>query len=145
MDQATIDLLEIPPVLDRRNDTPEHQRQHLERLQRNEERERKATANARKKREREIEAARLLREEKAQAKADRRKAKADQKARSAQRKQDRQAIPYLLQSGAITIGQMSKASGIPRARLKPALRYLLKKGTIQKNTPRTYKLIAGWI
>jgi len=139
LDPETERLLEIPAFLDRRKWTDEQKAanerawQKVLRLQSDE------AAAKRKVRDRAIRAAQLEREAKAQAKADRRQDRENRKARNVQRRQDRNRVVELIDAGHVTIGQMAKASGIPTERLKPAIRWLLRKEKISKATPRTYK------
>ena len=104
-------------------------------------RKREAAHYDRRRKDRQLAAAKFEREQKAAEKAQRRQDRVDRKARTDERHSDRLAVPQLIERGATTIGQMAEASGIPRERLKPAIRWLLRHGKLRKASGRTYKTI----
>ena len=87
-------------------------------------------------------AMRLEAEQRAKRKAERKQLKAERRKRKEQRAADRQPVINLIRSNKLTIGQMSKASGVDHKRLKSAIRWLLANGRIAKASPRTYQEVS---
>ena len=131
----------LPTFLDRSLWSQEQHRASEAAWQKIFSRKREAAHYDRRRKERQLAAAKFEREQRAAEKAQRRQDREDRKARTDQRKADRLAVPQLIERGATTIGQMSEASGIPRERLKPAIRWLLRHGQLRKASGRTYKTI----
>ena len=77
-------------------------------------------------------------ERRANRKAERKELKTDRRQRKEQRQADRQLVILLIRSKKVTIGQMSKASGIDQPRIKSALRWLIAQNRISKSSPRQY-------
>ena len=102
----------------------------------------KAEYHARKTADRKVKALRIEADARTARKDERKQLKADRRNRKEQRQADRQLVVDMIRSGRVTIGQMSKASGVEQPRLKSAIRWLTAQGRIAKASPRQYREIS---
>lgn len=132
----------IPDFLDRSKWSPERWERDRRAWDQQRAADRRREHFARKAAERKAKAMRLEAEQRAKRKAERKQLKAERRKRKEQRAADRQLVINLIRSHKLTIGQMSKASGVDQKRLKSAIRWLLANSRIAKASPRTYQEVS---